>query len=52
MASAIEQYATGAVDPRPLVAATIGLEEVPALFAGNRPSGAGPGPKMHIDPRR
>lgn len=51
MASAIEQYASGAVDPRPLVAATIGLDEVPALFAGERPAGAGPGPKVHIDPR-
>jgi 2-desacetyl-2-hydroxyethyl bacteriochlorophyllide A dehydrogenase len=51
MASAVEQYASGAVDPRPLVAATVGLDEVPALLAGNRPAGAGPGPKMHIDPR-
>jgi 2-desacetyl-2-hydroxyethyl bacteriochlorophyllide A dehydrogenase len=51
MAATVEQYASGAVDPRPLVAATIGLNEVPALFAGNRPAGAGPGPKVHIDPR-
>jgi hypothetical protein len=51
MASTVEQYASGAVDPRPLVAATIGLYEVPALFAGNRPAGAGPGPKVHVDPR-
>jgi 2-desacetyl-2-hydroxyethyl bacteriochlorophyllide A dehydrogenase len=51
LASTIEQYASGAVDPRPLVAATIGLDDVPALFAGNRPSGAGQGPKIHIDPR-
>ncbi|HEY5229483.1 MAG TPA: alcohol dehydrogenase catalytic domain-containing protein [Galbitalea sp.] len=51
IASAVEQYASGAVDPRPLVAATIGLDDVPALLAGNRPAGAGPGPKMHIDPR-
>jgi len=51
MASTIEQYASGAVDPRPLVAATIGLDEVAALFAGNRPPGAGPGPKVHVDPR-
>jgi 2-desacetyl-2-hydroxyethyl bacteriochlorophyllide A dehydrogenase len=51
MASTVEQYASGAVDPRPLVAATIGLDDVPALLAGNRPAGAGPGPKVHIDPR-
>jgi 2-desacetyl-2-hydroxyethyl bacteriochlorophyllide A dehydrogenase len=51
MASTVEQYAAGAVDPRPLVAATIGLDEVPALFAGNRPAGAGPGPKVQVDPR-
>lgn len=51
MASTVEQYASGAVDPRPLVAATIGLDDVPALLAGNRPSGARPGPKMHVDPR-
>jgi 2-desacetyl-2-hydroxyethyl bacteriochlorophyllide A dehydrogenase len=51
LASAIEHYASGAVDPRPLVAATVGLDDVPSLLAGNRPTGAGPGPKMHIDPR-
>jgi 2-desacetyl-2-hydroxyethyl bacteriochlorophyllide A dehydrogenase len=51
MASTVDQYASGAVDPRPLVAATIGLDDVPALLAGNRPAGAGPGPKVHIDPR-
>jgi 2-desacetyl-2-hydroxyethyl bacteriochlorophyllide A dehydrogenase len=51
MASTIELYASGAVNPRPLVAATIGLDEVSALLAGNRPAGAGPGPKMHVDPR-
>ena len=51
LASTVEQYASGAVDPRPLVAATIGLADVPELLAGNRPAGAGPGPKVHIDPR-
>jgi threonine dehydrogenase-like Zn-dependent dehydrogenase len=51
LASTIELYASGAVDPRPLVAATIGLDDVPALLAGNRPAGAGPGPKVHVDPR-
>jgi 2-desacetyl-2-hydroxyethyl bacteriochlorophyllide A dehydrogenase len=51
LASAIEQYASGAVDPRPLVAATVGLDDVPALLAGTRPAAAGPGPKVHVDPR-
>lgn len=45
-------YATGAVNPRPLVAATVGLDETAAILAGERPAGAGPGPKFHIDPRR
>ena len=47
----IEQYAAGAVDPRPLVAATVGLDEVGDVLAGWRPPGAGPGPKIHVDPR-
>ena len=52
LAATIELYASGAVDPRPLVAATVGLDDVPALLAGNRPAGAGLGPKVHVDPRR
>ena len=47
----IDAYATGAVDPRPLVAATIGLDQVGEVLAGDRPPGAGAGPKMHVDPR-
>ena len=47
----IAAYASGAVDPRPLVAATVGLDQVGAVLAGRRPAGAGPGPKIHIDPR-
>src|SRR5215207_335758 len=47
----IEAFATGAVDPRPLVAATVGLDEVGPVLAGRRPVGAGPGPKIHVDPR-
>jgi hypothetical protein len=46
----IAAYATGAVDPRPLVAATVGLHQVGAVLAGERPQGAGPGPKIHVDP--
>ena len=47
----IEAYASGAVDPRPLVAATVGLDQVGAVLAGRRPRGAGAGPKIHVDPR-
>ncbi len=47
----IRAYASGAVDPRPLVAATVSLGEVGAVLAGERPEGAGPGPKIHVDPR-
>ena len=48
---AIEHYASGAVDPTRHVAATIGLDRVADALAGWRPAGAGPGPKIHIDPR-
>jgi threonine dehydrogenase-like Zn-dependent dehydrogenase len=51
LAGAIERYASGAVDPRPLVAATVGLGDVGDVLAGWRPAGAGPGPKIHVDPR-
>ncbi|HEX7473603.1 MAG TPA: alcohol dehydrogenase catalytic domain-containing protein [Candidatus Limnocylindrales bacterium] len=51
LAEAIDGYASGAVDPRPLVAATVGLAGVAEVLAGGRPSGAGPGPKIHVDPR-
>lgn len=47
----IERYASGAVDPRPLVAATVPLEQVGDVLAGWRPADAGPGPKIHVDPR-
>ncbi|QXT61781.1 zinc-dependent alcohol dehydrogenase [Tessaracoccus palaemonis] len=46
----VELYASGAVDPRPLVAATVGLGRVAAVLAGQRPEGAGAGPKIHVDP--
>ena len=47
----IAAYASGAVDPRPLVAATVSLEQVGAVLAGERPEAAGPGPKIHVDPQ-
>jgi threonine dehydrogenase-like Zn-dependent dehydrogenase len=51
LTAAIESYASGAVDPRPLVAATVTLDQVGDVLAGWRPPGAGPGPKLHVDPR-
>jgi len=51
LAATIGRYAAGSVDPRPLVAATVGLGEVGAVLAGWRPAGSGPGPKVHVDPR-
>jgi threonine dehydrogenase-like Zn-dependent dehydrogenase len=47
----VERYASGAVDPRPLIAATVGLEGATTLLSGKKPAGAGPGPKLHVDPR-
>lgn len=43
----IDAYARGDVDPRPLVAATVGFEALAPVLAGERPEGAGPGPKIH-----
>ena len=48
----IAAFAEGTVDPRALVAATVGLEAVSAVLAGAAISGAGAGPKIHVDPRR
>jgi hypothetical protein len=45
----IEAYAAGAVDPRPLIAAVVGLADLADVLAGTRPDGAGPGPKIHVD---
>ncbi len=47
----IDLYATGRVDPRPIVAATVSLSQVDSILAGSRPIGAGPGPKIHVDPK-
>ena len=46
----IAMFASGAVDPRPLIAATVGLERTGDVLAGWRPADAGPGPKIHVDP--
>jgi threonine dehydrogenase-like Zn-dependent dehydrogenase len=52
LAATVAAYADGTVDPRPLVAATVGLGQVAAVLSGERPPGAGAGPKVHVDPRR
>ena len=49
LAPAIGGYASGAVDPRPLVATTIGLDEVAAVLRA-APSDVA-APKVHVDPR-
>ena len=46
LASTIKAYASGAVDPRPLIAATVELEQMPRVLAGERPEDSGPGPKF------
>src|SRR4051794_37158892 len=46
----IEAFASGAVDPRLLVAATVPLDRVGDVLGGWRPDDAGPGPKIHVDP--
>jgi threonine dehydrogenase-like Zn-dependent dehydrogenase len=52
LAGAIDLYASGAVDPCRLVAATVGLDEVAAVLAGGRSPDWGAAPKLHVDPRR
>ncbi|HEY2320468.1 MAG TPA: alcohol dehydrogenase catalytic domain-containing protein [Solirubrobacteraceae bacterium] len=52
LAATVQAYAAGSVDPRPLVAATVGLQDVGSVLAGARPAGAGDGPKIQVDPRR
>lgn len=50
LSGAIAAYASGSVDARPLVAATVGLAETADVLAGRRPAAAAP--KIHVDPRR
>ncbi|WP_306204992.1 zinc-dependent alcohol dehydrogenase [Actinoplanes sp. RD1] len=52
LGATIDAYARGVIDPRPLVAATVGLDEAGAVLAGARPAGAGAGPKIHVDPHK
>lgn len=52
LGGAIAAYASGAVAPEALVSEVIGLDEVPSRLDGMRGAGTGPGPKVHVDPRR
>ncbi len=45
---AIDRFADGSVDPRPVVGGTVSLAESPAVLAGTLRGG---GPKIDIDPR-
>jgi threonine dehydrogenase-like Zn-dependent dehydrogenase len=51
LAATITAFADGTVDPRPVVAAAVGLAHVGAVLAGTPVPGAGAGPKIHVDPR-
>jgi threonine dehydrogenase-like Zn-dependent dehydrogenase len=52
LAGVVERFASGAVDPSPLVAATVGLGEVAGVLAGERRGEWGSAPKVQVDPRR
>ena len=45
---AIAAYASGAVDPRPLVGAVVGMDEVADVLAGNWSGAESKGPKVHV----
>ena len=48
----IELFASGAVNPEPLVSEVIGLDEVASRLEGERGEASGAGPKVHVDPRQ
>ncbi len=52
LTGAIDLFASGAVDPRPLVTAVVGLEGVGPFLAGERDPSWGRGPKIQVDPLR
>jgi 2-desacetyl-2-hydroxyethyl bacteriochlorophyllide A dehydrogenase len=52
LAATTELYASGAVDPRPLIAATVSLDTIAEVLAGGRRPEWGSAPKFHVDPRR
>ncbi len=48
---AIDFYSRREIDPRSVVAATVGLDQTALILSGKRPDDCGIGPKFHIDPR-
>ncbi len=52
LAGAIAGFASGAVVPDTIVSEVIALDDVPSRLDGERGPDAGPGPKVHVDPRR
>ena len=50
LAGTVDLYATGAVDPRPLVAVTVPLQHAADAVRGDRPAAWGQAPKVHVDP--
>lgn len=48
---AIDYFASGAVDPEPLISEVIAMTDVADRLEGNRGKYAKPGPKIHVDPR-
>jgi threonine dehydrogenase-like Zn-dependent dehydrogenase len=51
LAGAIAHFADGSVVPDAIVSEVVALEDVPARLEGQRGADAGPGPKVHVDPR-
>ena len=51
LAGAIGLFASGDVVPDPIVAEVVGLNDVAERLEGRRGADAGPGPKVHVDPR-
>jgi threonine dehydrogenase-like Zn-dependent dehydrogenase len=49
LAPTIRSYASATVDPTPLIAATIALDDLAGVLAGDRPSDAAAGPKIHVE---
>ncbi len=47
----IDLYASNAVDPRPLICATVSLDDADGVLAGRRRPEWGDAPKIHVDPR-
>jgi threonine dehydrogenase-like Zn-dependent dehydrogenase len=48
LSATIDAYASGTVDPRALIAATVQLDDLPAVLSGERPEGSGLGPKFQV----